>query len=123
MLRNFILFFKKSATESTSNSSISLSVNQRNSPVGNGADIAAPCKLFKSRCWMKEFSLERGWSGGAMVLRKLPVPGRPTNLDHRRARAYCACSRCGWGIVWTFLFSSVLSLLFLPLFGRRPDID
>ena len=23
----------------------------------------------------------RGWSGGAMVLRKLPVPGRPTNLD------------------------------------------
>ena len=23
----------------------------------------------------------RGWSGGAMVLSKLPVPGRPTNLD------------------------------------------
>ena len=23
----------------------------------------------------------RGWSGGAMVLGKLPVPGRPTNLD------------------------------------------
>ena len=23
----------------------------------------------------------RGWSGGAMVLDKLPVPGRPTNLD------------------------------------------
>ena len=22
-----------------------------------------------------------GWSGGAMVLSKLPVPGRPTNLD------------------------------------------
>ena len=22
-----------------------------------------------------------GWSGGAMVLGKLPVPGRPTNLD------------------------------------------
>ena len=27
------------------------------------------------------------------------------------------------GIVWTFLLSSILSLLFLPLFGRRPDID
>ena len=40
-----------------------------------------------------------------------------------RARAYCACSRCGWGVVWTFLLSSILSLLFLPLFGRRPDID
>ena len=23
----------------------------------------------------------RGWSGGAMVLGKLPVPGRPTYLD------------------------------------------
>ena len=30
-----------------------------------------------------------------MVLGKLPVPGRPTNLDHSRARVYCACSRCG----------------------------
>ena len=28
----------------------------------------------------------------------------------------------GW-VVWTFLLSSVLSLLFLPLFGRRSDID
>ena len=29
------------------------------------------------------------------MLGKLPVPGRPTNLDYSRARAYCACSRCG----------------------------
>ena len=36
-----------------------------------------------------------GWSSGAMVLGKLPVPGRPTNLDWGRARAYCACSKCG----------------------------
>ena len=33
-----------------------------------------------------------------MVLGKLPVTGRPTNLDYNRARAYCACSRCGWGL-------------------------
>ena len=26
-------------------------------------------------------------------------------------------------VVWTFLLSSIFSLLFLPLFGRRPDID
>ena len=32
-----------------------------------------------------------------MVLRKLPVPGRPTTLDKCRARAYCTCGRCGWG--------------------------
>ena len=41
--------------------------------------------------------LERGCSGGVMVLGKLPVPGRPTYLDDSRARAYCACSGCGWG--------------------------
>ena len=27
------------------------------------------------------------------------------------------------GAVWTFLLSSILSFLFLPLFGRQPDID
>ena len=43
-----------------------------------------------------------GWSGGAMVLGKLPVPGRPTNLDYSRARAYCPCSRCGWGLFGHF---------------------
>ena len=32
-----------------------------------------------------------------MVLGKLSRPGRPTNLDNSMARAYCACSRCGWG--------------------------
>ena len=36
-----------------------------------------------------------GGSGGAMVLGKLPVPGRPTYLDYSRARAYCACRGCG----------------------------
>ena len=39
-----------------------------------------------------------GWSGGAKVLSKLSVPGRPTSLYDSRARAYCACSRCGWGL-------------------------
>ena len=43
-----------------------------------------------------------GWSGGAMVLGKLPVPGRPTYLVKSRARAYCACSRCGWGLFGHF---------------------
>ena len=32
-----------------------------------------------------------GWSGGAMVLGKLPVPGRPTTSVDSRARAYSAC--------------------------------
>ena len=34
--------------------------------------------------------------GGAKVLGKLSVSGRPTTLNSSRSRAYCACSRCGW---------------------------
>ena len=51
-----------------------------------------------------------------MVLGKLPVPGRPTNLDYSRERAYCACSRCRWGLFGhlfsrlSFFFSFSLSL-------------
>ena len=52
------------------------------------------------------------------MLGKLPVPGRPTDLDYSRARAYCACSRCGWGLFGNFFFHlSFLSCL--PIFGRR----
>ena len=74
------------------------------------------CELMQYTCrhspafWME-------WSDGAMVLDKLPVPGRPTILDYSMARAYCACSRCGlFGY-----FSSRLS--FLPFSEIRPDID
>ena len=45
-----------------------------------------------------------------MVLGKLPVSGRPTNLDYGRARAYCACRRCGWGLFGHFFLSSVIAL-------------
>ena len=45
-----------------------------------------------------------------MVLGKFPVTVRPTNLDFSRARAYCTCSRCRGGVVWTFFCR-----LFLPL--------
>ena len=47
-----------------------------------------------------------------MVLGKLPVQGRPTNLDKSRARAYCACRGCVWGcldiisLVYHFSFLS-----------------
>ena len=59
---------------------------------------------------------ERGWSGGAMVLGKLPVPGASYNLDYSRARAYCACSRCGWGLFGHFYsYLSFLSSFSLSL--------
>ena len=34
-----------------------------------------------AECHTQESQLCLGWSGGAMVLGKLPVPGRPTYLD------------------------------------------
>ena len=37
-----------------------------------------------------------------MVLGKLPVSARLTNLDYSRARAFCACSRCGWELFGHF---------------------
>ena len=55
------------------------------------------------------------------MLGKLPVPGRPTIWitvgQGPTALAVGAGGRC------LDIFSSILSLLFLPLFWRRPDID
>ena len=60
-----------------------------------------------------------------MVLGKLPVPGRPTiwiTVGHGPT-ALAVGAGWGCGVVWTFLLSSILSLLILPLFWRWPDID
>ena len=58
-----------------------------------------------------------------MVLGKLPVLGRPTNLNYSWARAYCICSRCGWRLLGHFF--SRLSFLSSFSFssGDGPDID
>ena len=57
-----------------------------------------------------------------MVLGKLPVPGRPI-IWITVGQGPTALAVGAGGVVWTFLLSSILSFLFLPLFGRRPDID
>ena len=44
-----------------------------------------------------------------MVLGKLPVAGASYNLDFSRARAYCACCRCGWGLFFYTHLSLPLS--------------
>ena len=46
-----------------------------------------------------------------MVLGKLPMSGRPTNVDYSIARAYCAGSRCGWGCLDIFSLVYHFSLL------------
>ena len=56
-----------------------------------------------------------GWPGDVMLPGELAVPGHPTNLDSRRARAYYPCSRCGWGLFGHFFSLSIFSHFFLPL--------
>ena len=59
-----------------------------------------------------------------MVLGKLPVPGRPTIwMIVGQGPIALAVGAWGGGVVWTFLLSSIQFFLFLPLSGRRPNID
>ena len=61
-----------------------------------------------------------------MVLRNLQVPGRPT-IWISVGQGPIALAVGAVGVVWIlltiFLLSSILSLLFLPPFGRQPDTD
>ena len=61
--------------------------------------------------------------GGRVVLGKLPVPGRPTTRNTVGHGPTALAVGAGGGFVWTFLLSSILPFLSLPLFGRRLDID
>ena len=79
-------------------------------------------KSVNSHIMLFFFLIERGWSGGAMVLGELPVPGRPTTWMTVGQGPIALAVGAG-GVVWTFLLSSILSLLLLPLCGRRLDID
>ena len=45
------------------------------------------------------------------MLGKPSVMGRPASLDDSRARAYCACSRCGWGCLDIFSLIYLFSFL------------
>ena len=63
-----------------------------------------------------------GWSGGAIVLGKLPVPGRPTIwIAVGQGPTVLAVDASG-GCLDIFTLIYPFSPLF-PLFGRRPDID
>ena len=69
------------------------------------------------------FQIRRGWSVGAMVLGKLPVPGRPTIWIKVGQDSTALVVGAGGGCLDIFYSHLSFSLLFLPLFGRRPDID
>ena len=57
-----------------------------------------------------------------MVLGKFPVPGRLTIwiIVGQEPTALSVGVDRG---VWTFFLLSIISLFFIPLSGRRPDID
>ena len=57
-----------------------------------------------------------------MVLGKLPVRGRSTNWIRVGQGPTALAVGAGGGCLDIFL-SSIVSLFFLPLSGRRPDID
>ena len=57
-----------------------------------------------------------------MVLGKLPVPGRPT-IWMIVGQGPTALAVSADGGCLDILLSSILSLLFLPLSGRRSDIN
>ena len=57
-----------------------------------------------------------------MELGKLPVPVRPT-IWIKVGQGPTALAVGSGGGCLDILLSSILSFLFLPLFGRRPDID
>ena len=57
-----------------------------------------------------------------MWLGKLPVLGRPT-IWITVGQGPTALAVGAGGDCFTFLLLSILSLLFLPLFGRQHDID
>ena len=59
--------------------------------------------------------------GVAMVLGKLQVPGRPTDLVIVGQGPIALAVGAG-GVVWTFFFSR-LFLSSFSLSGKRPDID
>ena len=84
-----------------------------------GAWQTLPCStkfsvtLYRLQCFCTNDVIDLlGWSGGATVLDKLPVPGRPTYLNYSRTSVYCACSTCGWQLFRHF--SLVCLFYFFP---------
>ena len=70
-------------------------------------DIPVPCLIIT----ISNYSHCLGWSSGDMVVDKLSVPVHPPDMDNSRARAYCACSKCGGGIRSFFFLVCHFSLL------------
>ena len=69
------------------------------------------------------FPVTQRWSGSAMVLGKLPVPGRPTVSMIVGQGPIALAVGAGVGGLDIFSLIYPFSPLFYPFSGRRPDID
>ena len=72
---------------------------------------------------MAKFTKLRVWSGGAMALGKLPVPGRRTIWITVGQGPTALAVGAGGGCLDIFILIYPFFPLSPPLFGRRPDID
>ena len=75
--------------------------------------------FFKETRRLNLFSSPNGRCDGAGLSSSA---GASYNLDYSRARAYCTCSKCGWGLCGHF-YSHLSFLSSVSLSWKRPDID
>ena len=68
-------------------------------------------------------NISRGWSGGAMVVGKLPVPGALLIWIRVGQGPTALAMGAGWGCLDIFTHVYNFSFLSPSLSGRRPDID
>ena len=68
---------------------------------------------------------QKNWGclGGAMVLGKLTMLGHPSNWLIVRQGPTALAVGAGWSCLTFFTFIYIFSFPFLPLFGRRPNVD
>ena len=93
-------------------------LRRRQLPSSEGSSQGASTALVV--CWSLAQS-GGGWSGGAMVLGKLPVLGRPTILiTVGQGPIALAVGAGGGGLD---IFTLIYPFSSFSLFGRRPDID
>ena len=74
-------------------------------------------------CLYCKLTFDPGWSGGAMVLGKLPVPGRPTFWVIVGQGPIALAVGAGGGCLDIFTLLYPFFPFSLSLSGRRPDID
>ena len=78
-----------------------LYIQSQTDPINTGNDTIHASHPWAAHHTANISTLAGGWSGGAMVLGKLPVPGRPT-IWITVGQGPTALAVGAGGVVWTF---------------------